>query len=120
MASSHTGHCWLPGPCSVCPWQGSGDWGQSPAVCAQCRQRSCAGAPGLAPGTPELVSAACAAGQHWEDPGRWIGLLFFLTEEAKEFPHEVFPLLFGIKRRVPPSEPLSPLSTEACGQQGPF
>lgn len=26
--------------------------------------------PETAPGTLELVSAACAAGQHWEDPGR--------------------------------------------------
>lgn len=118
MASSHAGH-WC-GPCGACPWQGSGECRQSPAVCARCRQLSCACAPGAAPGTPELVSAACVAGQHWEDPGRWIGLLFSLTEEAKEFPHEVLPLLFGIKRRIPPSELLSPLSMEACSRQGPL
>lgn len=50
--------------------------------------------------------------------GDGLGLLFSLTEEAKEFPHEVLPLLFGIKQHIPPSEPLSPLSGEPCSQQG--
>lgn len=52
--------------------------------------------------------------------GDGLGLLFSLREEAKEFPHEVLPPLFGIKRPVPPSETLSPLSTEACSHQGPL
>lgn len=40
--------------------------------------------------------------------GDELDLLFSLTEEAKEFPHEVHPLLFSIKQRVPA------LSREAC------
>ena len=50
--------------------------------------------------------------------GDGLGLLFSLTEEAKEFPHEVLPPLFGIKWRIPSSELLSSLSREACSQQG--
>lgn len=41
--------------------------------------------------------------------------LFSLTEEAKEFPHEVLPPLFGIRRHLPPREPLSALSLESQG-----
>lgn len=93
-SSSHAAHC--------CGYL-------SPAVGARA-QVSKAGLCGLC---PVQLSCACPQGQHqacwsWSQlpvqpgsTGKILGdeldLLFSLTEEAKEFPHEVHPLLFSIK-----------------------
>lgn len=58
----------------------------------------------------ELVAAACEQpGSAGKTPGDGSGLLFSLTEEAEEFPHEMFPPRCSTEQRAPPGEPDLPV-----------
>lgn len=66
-------------------------------ACAQRRQLSCAGPLGQHRPRRSWSQLPVQQGGAGKTLGDGLGLLFSLTEEAKEFPHEALPLLFGIK-----------------------